>query len=67
MKSKIVGQIHDEITMDIYKDEFTEVVKKVKKIMCVDIRKEWPWIITPLDIEGEFSDVNWYEKKEVVI
>lgn len=67
MKSMIVGQIHDEITMDIYKKEFDEVLKKVKKIMCKDIRKEWPWIITPLDIEGEFSDTNWYEKKEVEV
>jgi len=67
MKSKIVGQIHDDMVMDINKKEKEDVLYKAKEIMCVDIKKEWEWIITPLEVEGEFSEKNWFEKKEIVI
>ena len=38
-----------------------------KQIMTEDVRKEWQWILTPLEIEVEVSDINWYEKCEVKI
>lgn len=65
MKSKIIGQIHDEITMDIHIKERNEVLNQAEKIMCEDIRKAWKWIITPLGIEAEFSSVNWFEKERI--
>lgn len=67
MRSKIIGQIHDEITLDVHKEEMEEVLQQAKKIMCEDIREKWKWLIVPLEIEAEFSDKNWYEKKEVKI
>lgn len=67
MKSKIIGQIHDDMVMDIDKKEQEDVLSKAKEIMCIDIKKEWKWIITPLEVEGEFSDKNWFEKKGVKI
>ncbi len=67
MKSKIIGQIHDDMVMDIDKKEQDDVLSKAKEIMCVDIKKAWKWIITPLEVEGEFSDKNWFEKKGVKI
>jgi len=41
MRSMIIGQIHDDITMDIFETEFEDVLKKCEQIMCKDIRKEW--------------------------
>ena len=67
MKSKIIGQIHDDMVMDINQKESEDVLQKAKQIMCKDIKKEFKWIITPLEIEAEFSNKNWYEKKEIKI
>ena len=67
MKSMIIGQIHDDMVMDIFLKEKDDVLQKAKEIMCVDIKKEWKWIITPLEIEAEFSRTNWYDKKEIKI
>jgi DNA polymerase I len=67
MKSKVIGQIHDDMVMDINIEESQDVLAKAKEIMCIEIKKAWEWIITPLEVEGEFSEKNWYEKKEVKI
>ena len=70
LASKIIGQIHDEITKDLHADEFMDVLRKEKQIMCEDIREEWEWLkIVPLDIEASFADVDrpWNEVKPVVI
>ena len=69
LRSRIVGQIHDEITMDNHAEEMEIVLKQARQIMCEDIRKEWKWIVTPLEIEAEFAPVDrsWYEKASVKI
>ena len=67
MKSKVIGQIHDDMVMDIYLKEKEDVLHQAKKIMCEDIKKAWRWIITPLVLEAEFSEVNWYEKEEIKV
>lgn len=67
MKSLMIGQIHDDMLLDIHPEEYQDVLHCVKKIMCDDLKKAWPWIITPLIVEAEFSNINWYEKKEVDI
>lgn len=64
MKSKIIGQIHDSILMDIHKSEFDAVSEKVAYLIRVAIRKVWPWVILPLDVEAAKSDRDWYSKKE---
>jgi len=35
--------------------------------MCFDVRKHWPWIIVPLDVEAKVSEINgnWYQMKEI--
>ena len=67
MKTMVIGQIHDDLVMDINKKEKDDVFQKAKEIMCEDIKKAWKWIITPLEVKAEFSDKNWYEKKEMKI
>jgi hypothetical protein len=67
MQSMIVGQIHDEITIDAESSELDMVLKRAREIMCEEIRQEWEWIVTPLEIEAEFAPVDrsWYEKEKV--
>jgi DNA polymerase I-like protein with 3'-5' exonuclease and polymerase domains len=67
MKSKVIGQIHDDMVMDINIKESQDVLAKAKKIMCEEIKEAWSWIITPLEVEAEFSPTNWYLKKELKI
>jgi len=66
-KTKIIGQIHDSMVMDVHCKEVNEVMQKCEQVMTKDIVTYWPWIIVPLVIDAEFTPVNgsWYEKEEV--
>lgn len=66
-QSLIVGQIHDEIVLDAVPRELKKMLPAFETIMCHDIRKDWDWIITPLEIEAEFTepDHSWNEKKPI--
>jgi len=66
-KTKIIGQIHDSIVFDLHPDEQDHVIKMAKKIMTMDIRKEFDFLIVPLEVEVEITDVNgsWYSKKKL--
>jgi DNA polymerase-1 len=66
MESKIVGQIHDSILFNLHPDELGTVLKRARQIMCVDVRKHWPWIITPLVVETELAPAgaSWNEKRK---
>lgn len=65
MRTKLVGQIHDELLEDIYPPEEEEVVSTTVDIMNRKLREHWDWIIVPLEIEPEFTDIdgNWYDIK----
>lgn len=67
MRTKIVGQIHDSIMADVHPDEMEDYLQMAKCIMTIGIRKHWPWIIVPLEIEAEASDVSWFDKKVIEI
>lgn len=66
-RSKIIGQIHDELTTDEHEEEFWKNQETIPRIMSEDIRKEWKWIIVPLEVETEATGVNesWYYKRKV--
>jgi DNA polymerase-1 len=69
MKTVIVGQIHDEVVLDMLESEIEVVLSKCKEIMTVDIVKHWPWIIAPLEVEADFCPPNgtWYDKAGITI
>lgn len=62
-KTKIVGQIHDSIVADVHLDELDEYLEESKRVMTVDVRNHWEWIVTPLEIEVEVAEDNWFNKK----
>lgn len=66
-KTQLIGQIHDELIPDIYPPEEDEVLKITKEVMCNKIREEHDWIIVPLDVDVELTEIdgNWYEKKKI--
>jgi len=68
MKSKIVGQIHDSIVADVPDEEIQQFLNLAEWIMTINLRKQWGWIIVPLEAEAEVTPVNgsWFEKAEWV-
>ena len=62
--TKLIGQIHDAIILDVDPAELEHVKKTVRRVTCEDLPKAWSWIIVPLDIEMEICPVDgsWVEK-----
>lgn len=67
MRSKIIGQIHDSLEIDAHRKEKDDLLQVAIKTMTLYIRKHWQWIITPLDVEVEIAETNWYEKKPLEV
>ncbi len=67
--SKVIGQIHDSILLDVHPDEVSELAPLIRKTTCEDLPKAWKWIIVPLDIEAEITPVDgsWAEKYDIKI
>jgi DNA polymerase-1 len=68
-RTRLIGQIHDDIEIDLHPDEEDRVKPLLRKVMCEDIREHWKWIVVPLDIDAKESavDGNWYERRVVEI
>ena len=66
-QSRLVGQIHDQLVLDVHPEELSHVVEVIKRVSCVDLLKAWDWITVPLSVEVEISPVDgsWAEMKEV--
>jgi len=57
-KSKIIGQIHDSIIINLCPEEETHIFKMCSYIMSRKIREMYPWITVPLPIEIKCSNVG---------
>jgi len=67
MESKVVIQIYDNAVLDSPPDEREDVIGLCTEIATQRIREQYPWIIVPLSIEWESTEVNgsWYGKKDI--
>ena len=65
--TRIIGQIHDSIVLDVNPAELNHVATTVHKIMCKDLVAHWSWIIVPMDIEIDLGQVDesWATIKSV--
>ncbi len=68
MRSKVIGQIHDSMVIDLHRDEVQDVLAKTVELSTVGVSKAWRWINIPLAVELEGSEMggNWWDKKEWV-
>lgn len=66
LKTRIIGQIHDSIINDLYPPEEEEIIYLIDDIGTKRIRKEFDWIIVPLKIDHEITEIDgsWYEKED---
>lgn len=67
--TRIIGQIHDAIVLDVNPKELHQVIPIMKCIMCNDVVQHWDWINVPLQIEAELCEVDqpWSTKKDYEI
>ena len=65
-KTRLIGQIHDSILLDVWPDELHKITRIVRRVLCEDLPKAWEWIIVPLDIDMDLCSVdgNWAEKEK---
>lgn len=68
-RSKLIGQIHDNLVFDVHPDELDYVAEVVKRITCVLLAEAWDWIMVPLSIDAEICEVDepWNKKKEFTL
>jgi len=49
--SKLIGQVHDSIVMDVHPDEREHIENTAHRIVREELPKIWKWINVPLEIE----------------
>lgn len=57
LKTKLIGQIHDSIILDMPKEEAYFVLKNVNKIVA-DLKNRFQWMVVPMEIEIELSQLK---------
>jgi len=69
MKTKLIGQIHDAIVLDVHPDELEDVYRLAKQVGIDELRRTFPWINVPLEMEAELCPVDgsWAEKEDYFI
>jgi len=69
LKTRLIGQIHDELVLDVYPPELPEILTLVQEITCVELPKAWKWINVPLSVDAEVCgvDESWANKKKIDI
>ena len=66
LKSRLIGQIHDEVVLDAHPSEIETLKSLLRWIACEWLLDEWKWIIVPMEIETSLYDVdaNWATDSE---
>ncbi len=66
LDTRLIGQIHDSILLDVHPKELDYVTEMAHKITCFELPEVWKWIIVPLDIDADLApvDASWAEKEK---
>lgn len=62
--TRLIGQIHDSIVLDVNPDELPHVEKTLHRILSKELPESFRWINTPMEIEIDKYpiDGSWAEK-----
>jgi DNA polymerase I len=58
LDSRLIGQIHDSMILDVNPNELDYLIPKIKEITCKKLPKEWKWITVPLNVDIDVFDIN---------
>lgn len=66
LRTRIIGQIHDSIVLDIYPPERQIIIDAITDITTRQLLNEFKWIIVPLKIDFEIGEIDgsWADMKE---
>jgi DNA polymerase I-like protein with 3'-5' exonuclease and polymerase domains len=66
MDTKLLGQIHDSVLLDVHPDELEKVSAMVQMVTTKLLPDTWKWIIVPLEVDAEICPVDgsWAEKEK---
>ena len=66
MRAKLIAEIHDASLGDVPDEETPEYLALAEDCMVRRVRKAWPWLVVPLEVKVECSDVggNWHDKRK---
>jgi DNA polymerase-1 len=69
MDSRLIGQIHDSMLLDVLPKELEMVCRIAKRIVTEKLPAVWKWIIVPMGIDAEVAPVDgsWAEKEKLTI
>lgn len=56
--SKLIGQIHDAVILDVDPAELDEICYIIKRVTCKDLPAAWDWITVPLDVDADLCPVD---------
>lgn len=64
--TRLIGQIHDSIILDVNPNELNMVAETIKRVTCTELPNTWDWIIVPLTVDAEICPVDgsWAEKEK---
>jgi DNA polymerase-1 len=65
-KTRILGQIHDSVLLDIPERELDRVLNRCVEIMTEDLPRAWKWVNAPLEVEVEVPPrgESWHKKEK---
>ena len=63
MQSLIIGEIHDCILFDVPENELQDLLTLARRVMTEDLRRAWPWVCVPMDVEADVAAENWHAKR----
>ncbi len=69
LRSKIIGQVHDSIVIDLHPNEEIQVISIINHIGTTVLHDTFDWITVPLELEFDITDVDapWSTKKEILL
>jgi DNA polymerase I-like protein with 3'-5' exonuclease and polymerase domains len=65
--TKLIGQIHDSMVLDINPDEADHVMKTIRWVTSEWLPRQFKWIIVPVKVDIDVCDVDrpWSEKHKL--
>ncbi len=65
LKTRLIGQVHDSIVIDLYPSELDKIALEVQSVLTRDLPRHWTWINVPLEVEADLGavDKSWADLK----
>lgn len=56
--TRLIGEIHDSMILDVHPDEREHVVNTIQRIACKELPQHFPWINVPIGVEVKMGEMD---------